>query len=118
MNKDDLKLKAPKYNDEIEIITTGDENDADHVQETSILSLNEFEEIRPILKKIEKARKVRKPWHNWEDKEEYLTEDEIELLDQHLQIPSGNSDNSIHSIVSFDVFFLSKEDNVRYEVKL
>lgn len=115
LTKKNLKLVKPVYKDDIEIITTGDYNDGDHLTSETIVTLAEYEELLPIMRSIIKARKARKPWHNWEDKEEYLSENDIEVLEKYLNIPSG-ADVEIHSIVSFDVSFLSKEDTVRYKV--
>lgn len=118
MNKEDLKLVKPKYKNEIEIIITGDENDGDYVSETTMLPLKDFDSLVPVIRKIEAARKKRKPYHNWEDKEKYLSEDELVLIEEKLLVPSGNSDCDIHSIVSFHYFFQSREDGVRYELNL
>lgn len=113
-----LKLKAPKYDNSIELRIQGDENDGDYVEETSSLSLEDFNKVFPILKKIMKARDSRVPYHNWDEREEYLTEEELEVFEEiDLYVPSGNSDNSIHSIVEIEAWYLSKDDNVRYEIQ-
>lgn len=117
MKKEELKLKAPKYNDEIELFIEGDENDADYVNTTSFISLEDFGRVLPLIKKIKKARNSKDPhFHNWENKEDYLTEAEVEELYNTLNIPSGAND-PVHSITEFEAWFLSKDDGIRYEVK-
>jgi hypothetical protein len=113
MKKQDLKLKAPAYKDEVEVLITGDYNDADYVTETSLISLAEYEKLRPIFEKIIDARKKRIPYHNWEDREEYLTKKELQEIED-LSIPYA--EEGIHSIVSIRTWFLSKDDNVRYDI--
>ena len=114
MEIEGLKLKAPKYNNKIEIFIEGDVNDADYVSETSIVSIEEFRKILPVLKKIKNSKKS----HNWEDKEDYLSDEEIDLIyELDICIPSGENYGP-HTITEIQVWFCSKEDSIRYEVKL
>ena len=107
MNKEHLKLKVPKYKDEVELFIEGDENDGDYVSKTNTVSLKEFEDLLPALKKLKKNG-------DWENHN--LTEEECELISEIK--PYGNSDNDIHTITRISCWFLSKDDNVRYEIKL
>lgn len=74
------------------------------------MSLKEFGDIFPILKKITKGED-----YNWENKEEYLSEEEIDNISSY--IPSGG-DNGVHTIVEISAWFLSKSDSIRYKIKL
>jgi hypothetical protein len=108
MKKEDLKLKLPVYEDNIQLSIETDVNDGDYINSTNILSLERFEKILPIIKKIEDRDD-----NNWEVKDFYLTEEEIDLISQY--IPTMDNEY-VHTINYFEVFFLSKNDNIRYEV--
>lgn len=108
MNKENLKLKAPEYKNDVEIYIEADENEGDYVSKTEFTDLKKYEILLPILKKI-------KYKFDWENKEIYLTQDEIDYLE--FYVPTGNYAD-VHTIVDVKCWFLSKEDNIRYEIEL
>lgn len=116
MKKSDLNLKKPQYDDTIEVFIEADENDGDYVSTTTFIDLEDFEQVLPALKKLHANRHND---HSWENRSDYLTEEEISTLEEFGLIPISNTDDGeIHSIEEVEVWFLSSEDTIRYEVKL
>lgn len=119
-----LKLKAPKYQDEVVMELSGDYNDGDYTYSTISMSVDAYEIVLPILKKLEGS-------HEWEENnredigaetlEKLGIDEENSLYDEvmgALQDISLYSDSGgCHTMTIEAVYFESKSDNIRYEVK-
>ena len=113
MNINNLVLKGPQYEDEIEIFIEGDAGDADYVSRLTFINLEYFDEHFPILQKMIKnvGKSVR-----WDTG---LSEDEIDIMEEASLIPYGTRDgDQMNRLTYLKVYFLSKTDNIRYEVEL
>jgi hypothetical protein len=106
------KLVKPTYNNEIEVYINGDYNDADYSNETTEISIEEFEKLEPLFLKLKESI----GGYNWKNREDIFTDEEIELLEDF--IPYGEEDCDIHSIDEISCYFLSKEDSIKYEIEL
>jgi hypothetical protein len=95
-----------KHNNSIVIEWEGDVNDGDYVNDISYHTIEEFTLLLPVLHKIVSGN------FKWEEREEYLTDEENDLLDE---VYLTYSDYEAHS-VWFDVYFLEDETHCKYKV--
>lgn len=113
-----IKLQKPKYSNSIEIFTEGDFNDNDLISKTSFRSVDEFIELNPILKKIVRYKNdFGKSLYNWEQRETYLSEQEIELFQDLLDDPPYDPDGPmpIYHITQIKAYFRCSDGN-RYKI--
>ena len=111
-----IEIIKPNYEDNIELFIQSDSNDGDYVSTTNFIKIDEFKELLPIFKKILTYDNGTK-WsnsHNWENKEVYLNEDEISLMNEYT--PSCEW-GDCHTIVTISAWYLCS-DGIRYEIKL
>ena len=106
----DLKVKLPKYNDQVEMFIQADVNDGDYITETSFLTLKIFKEIMPVLKKLKKHGSIIEV-----NDKPTVTEKEIETVGCYF--PSMDNEE-IHTIESIECWLLSSSDGIRYEIEL
>lgn len=111
LNIEGVTIKRPIYEDNIELYIKADSNDADYISETNIISIKEFEEVLPILRKILNY----KDWNNWEDNKKYLTDDEIMLVSDYIPYCEYGK---CHSVEEIKIWYLCSDDSVRHEVKI
>lgn len=96
---DRLNLK-PTNDTYIKVFIKGDTNDADYISESSIIrSIEEYEQLTEILEKIDSYGYN----HDWENRYDYLTEDEISFMQDY--VPCLN-DNDVHTITETSFTFV------------
>lgn len=80
------------------LIVKADYNDADYVTEISEVSDKDLAKLRPIFNKIKNYYGD----HNWASKHEYLTEDEVDRMENY--VPYAPDSMDIHSIASIKIY--------------
>ena len=107
--KTSIKLKAPVYDNRIELFIEGDYNDADYTTKTTIIDLDEFVRIRPILKKLRKHGTIIEV-----NDKPTVTDAEIEEVEQYF--PYAEED--VHTIETIEAWYLSRKDSIRYKITI
>lgn len=119
----EIVLIKPTYNDEIELWVSGDWNDGDEVEETTILTVEQYNKIIPIYQYLFSLKKRHnfKTFDVWETLSKLGSFNEEEL-DEIAYLFLGTvptiSDGDIHTICNIQAWFLSKEDSIRYIIKI
>lgn len=100
------------------LIIKVDTNDADYVENSQEVSLDQLEELRPVFKAIKNSKKR----HNWNVSEyrhsdeespqemyvNVLTEDQIDLMNE--MTPA--TENGFHSIISIKLLTVLEEETL------
>lgn len=112
-----MRLKKLVYNDLFKVEIKGDMNDGDYVVETTALTPQQFEDIKPILEKLAKVglKEHHNTYSNFNRQSaEWCTEEEFDMLRDIVTIPYGEF-GVCHTIAEMVITFLSK-DGFSYEV--
>lgn len=109
---DGITIKRPEYEEQVELFINGDINDGDYVSSRENISIQTFEELLPIIRKI-----LKRGNYNWQEKESYLTEDEIAFMSEYVSRGGSNDDDEIHSIADIICWYLCS-DGIRYEIEI
>lgn len=118
-NIEDIELCMPSVvveKDYIEMYVEADENDADYIDQTFKIDLETFLNILPIARLIlNKYKESRTNYsiQNWEDKESYLTEEQIELFNEYVPW----NEYGVHTISSIN-FRLLQETGETFIIKI
>lgn len=113
-----VKLVKTKYTNSIEIFIEGDYNDADLVTKTSFRSVEEFEELIPIFRKIlTKERDFTNGTGNLEG--DYLSIEEHNLLSDLIpNVPDEYHDIFVYHLTQIRCYFRCSTDRIRYKIEL
>ena len=119
----EIEIIKPTYNDEIELWVSGDWNDGDDVEKTTILTEEEYHKIIPIYNYLFSLDTS----HNYESFNVWdfirysgsFTEKEIDEIGYlfYETVPTIE-DGDVHTICGIQAWFLSKEDSIRYIIKI
>jgi hypothetical protein len=119
-----LKLKKPEYNNEVVIELQGDYNDGDYTYDTVSTTVQVYEIVFPILKRLTGS-------HNWEKYDRLeLAEEALnklgiledsplyeEVMDVIDSISLYSDSGGCHTLYINNVFYQSKDDSIRYIVE-
>lgn len=112
------KMIAPVYNNQYEIIVTGDMNDGDYNITINLLEEKEFEMILPILRKIKPVLGEYNTYNSYNDEiPTWGTEEEWDLLTEYLKIP-GDGQANCHTIDSIDIYYQDKFTLLRCGIEI
>lgn len=104
-----IHIVRPTYTDNVELFVKGDYNDGDYVSETEFISIDEFELLLPIIKKVLDF----KDCDNWR-RRGYLSNQEVNRLYKY--IPSS-AEYECHTIEEITAWYLCS-DGIRYELEI
>ena len=110
-----IHIIRPTYTDNIELFVKGDYNDGDYVSETHFISIDEFELLLPIIRKVlNYDGECNWKGYDMDYNTDYLTNEEINVLYKY--IPSS-TEYEVHTIEEIVAWYLCS-DAIRYEIKI
>lgn len=113
----ELKKTKPKYQNQVHIVTKGEQNDGDYIIETSILTIEEFKILEPHLYELLPPATGNRCNFDAEDKrleEIGAPENIVDLYDCLIELPCGKygcTDLCYEDIIYFD------ENGVGYDIE-